>query len=99
MGQYADLFDDQPDPRAGINVRLGAQQQPDKAAEALQLARRYSLPPAVAKEFVEDYRARAKAEDADAALAQHLAFWTGKDCARIERLIDGPALQTGRCLS
>ena len=24
---------------------------------------------------------------ADAALAQHLAFWTGKDCARIERLM------------
>ena len=27
------------------------------------------------------------ASSADAALAQHLAFWTGKDCARIERLM------------
>lgn len=29
---------------------------------------------------------------ADAALAQHLAFWTGKDCARIERLMRRSAL-------
>lgn len=27
------------------------------------------------------------ASSADAALAQHLAFWTGKDCARMERLM------------
>lgn len=29
---------------------------------------------------------------ADAALAQHLAFWTGRDCARIERLMRRSAL-------
>lgn len=29
---------------------------------------------------------------ADAALAQHLAFWTGKDCARIERMMRQSAL-------
>jgi hypothetical protein len=29
---------------------------------------------------------------ADAALAQHLAFWTGKDCARIDRLMRRSAL-------
>jgi hypothetical protein len=29
---------------------------------------------------------------ADAALAQHLAFWTGNDCARIERLMRASAL-------
>lgn len=29
---------------------------------------------------------------ADAALAQHLAFWTGKDCERMERLMRGSAL-------
>lgn len=29
---------------------------------------------------------------ADAALAQHLAFWTGKDCARIDRLMRKSAL-------
>lgn len=29
---------------------------------------------------------------ADAALAQHLAFWTGRDCARIERMMRSSAL-------
>jgi len=29
---------------------------------------------------------------ADAALAQHLAFWTGRDCARIQRLMERSAL-------
>lgn len=32
------------------------------------------------------------ASSADAALAQHLAFWTGKDCDRIERLMRQSAL-------
>ncbi len=32
------------------------------------------------------------ASSADAALAQHLAFWTGKDCVRIERLMRQSAL-------
>lgn len=32
------------------------------------------------------------ASRADAALAQHLAYWTGKDCARIERLMERSAL-------
>lgn len=32
------------------------------------------------------------ASNADRALAQHLAFWTGKDCARIERLMQRSAL-------
>lgn len=32
------------------------------------------------------------ASAADAALAQHLAFWTGNDCARIERLMRQSAL-------
>lgn len=32
------------------------------------------------------------ASSADAALAQHLAFWTGKDCARIQRLMASSAL-------
>jgi hypothetical protein len=30
--------------------------------------------------------------EADAALAQHLAFWTGRDCARIERMMRASAL-------
>lgn len=32
------------------------------------------------------------ASSADAALAQHLAFWTGKDCERIKRLMERSAL-------
>lgn len=32
------------------------------------------------------------ASSADAALAQHLAFWTGKDCERISRLMQSSAL-------
>ena len=32
------------------------------------------------------------ASSADAALAQHLAFWTGNDCARIQRLMQKSAL-------
>lgn len=32
------------------------------------------------------------ASSADAALAQHLAFWTGKDCERIRRLMEKSAL-------
>lgn len=32
------------------------------------------------------------ASSADAALAQHLAFWTGKDCARIDRIMRQSAL-------
>jgi hypothetical protein len=30
--------------------------------------------------------------EADAALAQHLAFWTGRDCARIDRMMRASAL-------
>jgi len=32
------------------------------------------------------------ASGADAALAQHLAFWTGKDCARMQRIMQKSAL-------
>lgn len=63
--RYDSLFDPQPS-SAPLLVR-GARHSPDKAAEAAALARRYSLPPAVAAEFVEDYRAKAQADDARAA--------------------------------
>ena len=33
------------------------------------------------------------ASSADAALAQHLAFWTGRDCTRIQNLMDQSALR------
>jgi hypothetical protein len=36
------------------------------------------------------------ASQADAALAQHLAFWTGKDCERITRLMEQSKLARGK---
>jgi len=36
------------------------------------------------------------ASAADAALAQHLAFWTGADCERIQRLMERSALVRGK---
>jgi len=44
--------------------------------------------PALAAAFPDDHgRADYDESRADAALAQHLAFWTGKDCERIARLM------------
>jgi hypothetical protein len=51
------------------------------AANAEALGRSYSDP-------VRPY----DASSADAALAQHLAFWTGKDCERIRRIMERSAL-------
>lgn len=65
MGAFADLTDEGFSAKqAALGVRLNADASPEKTAEALQLARRYSIPPAVAEQFAEDYRARAKTEDA-----------------------------------
>lgn len=46
---------------------------------------------ALARAWPADGRAY-DASSADAALAQHLAFWTGKDCERIRRLMERSAL-------
>jgi hypothetical protein len=46
---------------------------------------------ALARCYPDDARAF-DASSADAALAQHLAFWTGNDCERIERLMRKSAL-------
>lgn len=49
---------------------------------------------ALSKYFPDDHKARPyDASAADAALAQHLAFWTGKDCARIQRLMERSTLR------
>ena len=49
---------------------------------------------ALSKHFPDDHGYRPyDASRADAALAQHLAFWTGKDCARIRRLMERSALR------
>jgi hypothetical protein len=46
---------------------------------------------ALGRAYPDDTRAY-NASQADAALAQHLAFWTGKDCERIRRLMERSAL-------
>lgn len=46
---------------------------------------------ALAKAYPDETRAY-DSSSADAALAQHLAFWTGKDCERISRLMGQSAL-------
>lgn len=46
---------------------------------------------ALARAFPDPHRAY-DASSADIALAQHLAFWTGNDCARMERLMRQSAL-------
>lgn len=80
MGQFADLIDEAQTASpasASLATRLATQTPPDRAAEALQLARRYKLPPGVADTFVEDYKARAVIEDSAAIYerAPRLASW------------------------
>lgn len=68
MGDFADLTDaavaGTPPASAPLAVRLAAPANPDQAAEANALARRYGIPSALAEQFAEDYRARALTEDA-----------------------------------
>lgn len=49
-------------------------------------------PDVLARAFPSDQGHGYDASRADSALATHLAFWTGKDCARIERLMRRSAL-------
>ncbi len=46
-----------------------------------------AIPEALSKAYPAEGRPY-DASSADAALAQHLAFWTGKDCARLRRLME-----------
>lgn len=66
---------------AALAVSLESQANPDKAAEALALARRYNMPAAVTEQFVEDYKARAKAEDARKVfdVAPKLGAWVAEN--------------------
>ena len=49
-------------------------------------------PEALARSFPSDQGHGYDASRADSALATHLAFWTGKDCERIKRLMERSAL-------
>jgi hypothetical protein len=69
--------------RRAMQSRSAAQTFGDKASFAdLFLADEQKL----AKAFPDPVRAY-NASSADSALAQHLAFWTGKDCERIQRIM------------
>lgn len=81
MSDIDHLFTDETaKPRAGLNLTFGAEANPDKAAEAAKLARRYNLPPEVAATFQEDYAAKAKVEDATRIADQspRLRSWLAK---------------------
>lgn len=47
----------------------------------------------LSRAFPDPERGSYDASSADAALAQHLAFWTGNDCERIRRIMEGSALK------
>jgi hypothetical protein len=89
MGRFSDLIDD-PTPRANMAMRLGVETTPDEAAETAQLARRYGLPAGVVSEFREDYRKKAKTEDAQAAIegAPKLKSWLAYDINRASMVQD-----------
>lgn len=70
--------------RANLAMRSAAGTSPEAAAETMRLARRYGVPPQVTETLAEDYRARALADDGDAALAQspRLRSWVASDPRR-----------------
>lgn len=85
MGTFADLTDDGfAASSAALGVRLNADAAPDKAAETLKLARRYNLPPMLAEQFAEDYKARAQTEDAHETFkrAPRLGSWIAEQPER-----------------
>jgi primase-polymerase (primpol)-like protein len=74
--------------RARRSIGAAAAFDPDKAtfsdlweANEAKLSRAYP-----------DSKRSYDASSADAALAQHLAFWTGNDCERIKRIMEGSCL-------
>ena len=64
MADYSDLFE--PAPRnPNLAVRLNADANPEQEAEYLKLAKRYGAPVPVIRQFPDEYKARAKADDVD----------------------------------
>lgn len=87
MGQFSDLTDEAQGASpasAPLVVRIGADTSPDRAAQALQLARRYQLPAGVAETFAEDYKARALTEDSRAIFERspRLGSWVSQHHVR-----------------
>jgi ADP-Ribosyltransferase in polyvalent proteins/Large polyvalent protein associated domain 22 len=88
MGRWAEFSDEATAERdragADLAFRLRPELDPDSAAEATKLARRYRVPAGVAGEFREDYKARALGDDAAATLATapKLGKWIGDDPMR-----------------
>lgn len=79
---YSDLFTDTPQaPAANLNLRFGVEANPDQAAEAAKLARRYRLPVGVVSEFRDDYRQKAQVDDARQVVDQSpkLRDWLAAD--------------------
>ena len=93
MGRFSDLIADDRAPLADLAVGL-AERSPDEAAESAKLARRYSVPTGVAAEFREDYRKKAEADDARAAMASapKLKRWIDFDENRAAIVRDEPAI-------
>src|SRR3569623_1189283 len=74
MSAFDDLTDDavqaKQQAQAGMAVQFGAQSNPDPAAEHAALAKRYGLPTSVVEEFPDEFKTRAKVDDARAVVAQ-----------------------------
>jgi hypothetical protein len=82
MGKYDDLFDGGNNAsQAGLTLRFGIETNPDEAAKADLLAKRYNLPVGLIKQYKPDYEARAKVEDAMPLLEQSpkLRDWLSQD--------------------
>lgn len=90
QSKYDALFEDMRPASAALAVQGARATSPDAAAEANALARRYKLPPAVAEQLAEDYKARAATEDARAAFdkAPRLGSWVAEQPDRAKVLHD-----------
>jgi hypothetical protein len=78
------LYDAAKNPNAKPNMMLGVGANPDQEAEKQRLAKRYNLPPDVVDAFSDDYKQKAKLDDANSAMerAPALRSWIAADGAR-----------------
>jgi len=78
------LYDAAKNPNAKPNMLLGVGANPDQEAEKQRLAKRYNIPADLVDAFGDDYKQRAKLDDANAAMerAPALRSWIAADGAR-----------------